>query len=269
MMWSTLVLAAAMAATPAQTGTLTLGGARVTHGELGPQRPDSKYFPGDIFFLSFDIEGISVDDSGNVKYVMEMAVTDKVGKEIFKQQPAERSDFLPLGGNKLPARAFVSIGLDQLPGTYTCTVKVTDKVTKAVETLKRPFEVVEKTFSLVQVYTAGDPEGKIPAPAVGVSGQSVWVHFALVGFERDKVKKLPSIVVEMEVTGKDGVATLKKPTTVVIDKDVPESDIGIPLRFLLPMNRPGDFTVKLKATDKVSGKMSTVSLPILVLSPTR
>jgi len=73
----------------------------------------------------------------------------------------------------------------------------------------------------------------------------------------------------MEVTGKDGAATLKKPTTVVIDKDVPENDIGIPLRFLLPMNRSGDFTVKLRATDKVSGKISIVSLPILVLSPTR
>ena len=37
------------------------------------------------------------------------------------------------------------------------------------------------------------------------------------------------------------------------------------MQFLLDLNRPGKFTVELKATDKVSGDAATVSFPFTVL----
>jgi hypothetical protein len=263
-MWTSLALAASLSLTPAQASSLTLSNAHATFGELGPTRPDVKLLPGDIFFVSFDIDGIKVDDGGRVAYSMAMEVMDKNGKAIFKQQPVERNDFLPLGGTKLPARAFVSVGLDQEPGTCTCRVTVTDKSSKAAQTLEKTFEVVPKGFGLVQVYATSDPKGEIPAPAGGVAGQAIWVHFAAVGFQRDNKTKQPNVSFEMLVVNKDGTPALPKPMTELVDKGVEPGDSGIPMRLLLPLNRVGDFTLELKATDTLAKKTSKVTLPIHV-----
>jgi hypothetical protein len=263
-MITSIAFIAAMTLAPAQGG-LTLGGARVTYGELGSVRPDLKFLPGDIFFVGFDIDGIKVDETGKVKYSMGMEVVDKDNKAIFIQKPQDRDDFLPLGGTKLPARAFVSIGLDQAPGTYTCRVTVVDLATKTSKTLEQNFDVIKAAFGLVQVFTSSDGKGEIPAPPLGVAGQSIFVHFAVIGFARDAKAKQPDLDVEMAVLNKDGTPALPKPSSLNINSGVDAKDSGIPLRFLLPMNRAGDFTVELKSTDKVSKATSRVTFPIKVL----
>lgn len=263
-MLTSVALVAAMTFAPGQNA-LALSGARVTYGELGSTRTDLKFLPGDIFFVAFDIDGIKVDDTGRVKYSMGMEVTNKDGQPVFKQAPQPREDFLPLGGTKLPARAFVTIGIDQAPGAYTCKVTVVDRATMATQSIEQKFDVLPKAFGLVQVYTSADSDGKIPNPPLGVTGQAVFVHFALVGFARDTKSKQPDVEVEMVVTAKDGAKTLAKPTSITINSDVGADDNGIPLRFQLPMNRSGDFTIDLKATDKVAKGAAKVSIPIRVL----
>jgi hypothetical protein len=266
-----LTLIAALAMTPGQGGGLNLINPRVTYGELGSPRPDNKLLPGDIFFLSFDIEGIKVSETGRVKYGMAMEVTDSTGKSIFKQMPVERDDFLPLGGTRLPARAFVSVSPDQPPGTYTCKVTVTDHADKekpVSQSLEQKFEVLAKGFGIVQLYTAADPKGEIPAPLVGVAGQALFVHFAVVEFQRDPATKQPNITIEMVVYGQDSKPTLPKPTVKQVpdeaDGKVDEKALGVPMRFLVPMNREGGFLIRLKATDNISKKTAVVDLPLRV-----
>jgi len=270
-MLTSMALFAALTMTPAQAGGLTLSNPRVTYGELGSPRPNNKLLPGDIFFLSFDIDGIKVSEAGRVKYGMAMEVTDSTGKSIFKQQPVERDDFLPLGGTKLPARAFVSVGPEQPAGSYTCKVTVTDMSNKAQpvsKTLDQPFEVLPKGFGIVQLYTAADHKGEIPAPLVGVAGQAIFVHFAVTGFDRDPTSKQPNITIEMIVYDKDKKPTLEKPTVKQIpdeaDGKVDEKALGVPMRFLVPLNREGGFLIQLKATDNTSKKETIVYLPLRV-----
>jgi hypothetical protein len=270
-MLTSLTLFAALTMTPGQGAAMTLSNPRITYGELGSPRPNSKLLPGDIFFLSFDIEGIRVSESGRVKYGMAMEVTDAAGKSIFKQAPVERDDFLPLGGTKLPARAFVSVGVDQAPGKYNCKVTVTDLAEKekpVTKTLEQEFEVIARGFGIVQLYTAADLKGEIPAPLVGVAGQSMFVHFAVIEFARDPATKQPNLSIEMVVYDKDKKPTLLKPTVKQIpdesDGKVDEKAVGIPMRFLVPMNREGGFLIAVTATDNISKKTSTVYLPLRV-----
>jgi hypothetical protein len=270
-MLTSMALFAALTMTPGQAGGLTLSNPRITYGELGSTRPDNKLLPGDIFFLSFDIDGIKVSEAGRVKYGMAMEVTDATGKSIFKQMPVERDDFLPLGGTKLPARAFVSVGPDQAAGLYTCKVTVTDMSDKdkpVAKTLEQKFEVLSKGFGIVQLYTAADAKGEIPAPLVGVAGQALFVHFAVIGFGRDDKAKQPNMTIEMVVYGQDSQPTLPKPTVKQIpdeaDGKVDEKVVGVPMRFLVPLNREGGFLIRLKATDNVSKKTSIVDLPLRV-----
>jgi hypothetical protein len=280
-----LFAALSMAPGQGQSGALTLSNPRITYGELGSNRPDNKLLPGDIFFLSFDIEGIKVSTEGRVKYGMAMEVFDAAGKSIFKQMPVERDDFLPLGGTKLPARAFVSVGVEQPAGTYTCKVTVSDQSDKdkaVSKTIEQKFEVLPRGFGIVQLYTSSDDQGKIPSPLVGVSGQSIFVHFAVIGFDREATKaeppkdpkakqpasKQPNLTIEMVVYDKDRQPTLSKPTVKQVpdeaDGKVDENVIGVPMRFLVPLNREGGFLIELKATDKISGKSTKVYLPLRV-----
>jgi hypothetical protein len=275
-MWTTLPLLAAMTLAPAQdpkqptrdsAGGLKLTNVRNTYGELGGTRSEATFLPGDVLFVGFDIEGIAIDPAGRAKYTMAMEVIDKDSKAIFKQDPAEKSDFVPLGGTKLPARAFVTVGLEQAPGPYTLKVTVSDQATKATQVLERKFEVKPRDFGLVAVYTSVDPQGQFPAPTTGVISQSVFVQFGVVGFARDTKTKQPNVVIEMVPVDEQGKPTMKQPNVYTQDAGIDPKELGFSVRFLLPMTRAGKFTVKLKATDKVSGKTATFDLPVAVVPP--
>ncbi len=277
-MLGSIFLVAALALSPAQAGGLKLTNVRNTYGELGGTRPEGKFLPGDVFFVGFDIENISMNDEGQVQYEMAMEVLDKNSKPIFKQEPAKKTDFVPLGGSKLPARAFITIGIDQEPGTYTLKLTVKDLGKNAAkdnaQTLTKTFEVAKKDFGIVAVYTSVDDRGAHPAPTTGIVGQSIYVQFGVVSFERavpkadpkaPKAAAQPDMTFEMQTLDSFGKPTVPKPTVYKLATEVKEQDQGFTMRFLLPMTRSGKFTVRLKATDNVSKKESTFDLPVTVV----
>src|SRR4051812_28384475 len=55
----TVPFLAALCLTPGQADGLTLTGARVTYGILGPTRDNTKFLAGDTLYVSFTIEGIT------------------------------------------------------------------------------------------------------------------------------------------------------------------------------------------------------------------
>ncbi len=265
-MWSSLVLAAAVALGPTQAGGgVKLTNVRLTVGELGGTRPDAKLLPGDVLFIAYDIDGIAPDADGNVKYSMTMELLDPSGKGVFKENPREIFAPLPLGGTKIPARAFVTVGLDQDPGTYACRITVTDPATKQFSAITQKFDVLKRDFGLVAVYTSYDVKGEITAPTTNQVGQTVFVWFSVVGFTRDPKTRQPNIEFEFTPVDAAGKGTLPKPLKDVVDAGIDEKDGGFARHFPLFMNRPGRFTVRLKASDKVANRVVTYDLPITVL----
>jgi hypothetical protein len=264
MMIGTLTLAAALATPLGQAGPLNLTQVRTTYGELGAPRTETRYLPGDYVFVAFDIEGLTVDAEGKVAYSMTMEVIDKANKPVFKQdKPAESEQLLPLGGSRLPARAFVSLRPDQEAGTYVCRVSVTDKASKVTKTLEKPFEVVPKTFGIIGLYTTSDMKGERSSSPTGVVGQDLYVHFAVIGISRGPDKK-PNALAELRIYDDQKRPTLAKPMSAVVPRELPEDEPAI-FRFVIPFNREGSFTAEFKAIDNVSGKNSTVSFPIRVI----
>lgn len=264
-MWTSLAVAAVLTL-PAEAGQLELTNARTTYGLLGAPRPDTKYLPGDSYVLAFDINGITVDAGGKVLYSIGMEVTDSAGKAHFKQAPRDLEAQNSLGGKHLPGFVSLQIGLDQPPGVYTVKVTVTDRAAKASQSLTRTYEVLPKAFGLVRLTTSVDPSGQIPAPFLG-EGQSLWINFLAVGFGRQKGdKEQPHIKVDLRVLDESGKPTLAKSFGGEVSQDIPKAALSVPMQFLLELNRPGKFTVELKASCKVTGKESaTLSFPITVL----
>lgn len=261
----------ALSVAPGQGAGLTVSNPRVTYGELGSPRPDNKFLPGDVFFLSCDVDGIRVSETGRVRYGMAMEVLDGTGKAVFKEKPIEQDEFLPLGGTKLPIRAFVYIGRDQPAGTYTCKVTVTDLSLKnkpEAKTIEQKFEVVPRGFGIVKLHTTADPEGKVQSPTVGIAGQNLFVHFTVTDFQQEPATKQPNLTLEMIVYDKDRQPTVAKPTVKQVpdeaDGKVDERAVDIPMRFVVPLNREGGYLIEIKATDNVAKKTAKVYLPLRV-----
>ncbi len=260
MIWTTLAVAATLGTAPSD---LTLGNVRLTHGVLGPVRSSNRLLPGDSLYVCFDIQGITIDDAGKVQYSTGIEVTDSRGKTIFKQDPRNLETIASLGGDLIPAFATVNVGRDQPPGKYTLKVSVADRAGGGKAGLTREFEVAPRDFGLVQLTTTSDAEGLLPVPAPG-AGQGLWLHFGAVGFTRDKSTQQPKVNISLRVLDATGTSTLKQPSVGSINKDVPADAFLLPVRMTLLLNRPGQFTVEVTATDLVSGKQDTLTFPLAV-----
>jgi hypothetical protein len=265
-MWSTLAFAALSVAAGAD-GDLTLSNVRMTYGQHGPVRTSPNLLPGDALALAFDIEGITVDPNGKVLYSTALEILDKSGKSIFKQEPQAQEATLSLGGDRMAAYTHLDIGLEQPPGDYVIRVTVTDRLRKKPKTLERPFRVLPRDFGLVRVTTTGDLAGLNPVAVPGV-GESLWVNFAVVGFERaTDAKKQPNVQFEMQIFDDTGKPTTAKPFTGTVNDKVLEKAPALQGQFLLSLNRAGKFRVSVKATDQISKKTSEVTFPLTVVAP--
>jgi hypothetical protein len=262
-MWATLALTAALSL--GQAGDLRISNVRSTYGHLGPVRTDAKVLPGDFYFITFDIEGLKISETGEVYYKMGMSLKNSQGKEVFRQEPIESHALNLLGGSTVPAFAHATIGADTPPGDYVLEVTVFDPTGKREVSLKRNFQVEAKRFGIVRLGLTDYPNGASPMPPLGVRGQSLWVNFAVVGFQRDSKTKQPSIFTEMRILDEKGQPTLPKPLTGEAGKDVPPEWQGIPMQFMLSLNRPGKFKVQLKATDQLSKTTVEQSFDVTVM----
>src|SRR5690349_8690489 len=118
-MWNTLALVTLLSLAPGQSDQLQLTNDRATYGILGPTRADKAILPGDVFFITFDIENLKVDPGGKVLYSMGMELVNSKGKTEFKKDPQDLEVYNFLGGTSLPAFAHADIGTETSPGEYS------------------------------------------------------------------------------------------------------------------------------------------------------
>lgn len=267
-MFGSVLLMTALMVSPAQAGGLKLTNVRPTFGQLGGPRPDSKYLPGDVLCYSFDIEGITINDEGQVQYEMGMEIHDSNKKLVFESKPSARVNLALLGGGKLPAIAFTTIEDDQAAGTYTLKLTVKDLLAKpaATQTFTQTFEVTKKQFGIVGVSMSVDERGSIPAPTTGVVGQYYFVQFGVVAFARDAKAKAgppqPKLNFEMTILDAAGKPTFAKPIAYKLADEVKEADSLVVMRYPIPFTRAGKYTVRLTAVDDLANKRTTFDLPI-------
>src|SRR5262249_12231947 len=187
---------------------------------------------------------------------------------LFEKKPEDLKALNILGTGRHPGFAVGGIGTDTPPGEYTLTATVADRAAQTSKKISKKFEVLPKPLGLVrlQLTYPTPPELVIPAPPIGVPGQTLAVNCMVLGFERDKKTKQPHIVATMRVLegNKPTLEKENKENTGVINEKFPEDQSLMPLTFNLSLNRPGKFTVELKVTDKHADKTVTQTFDINV-----
>lgn len=265
-MWTAVALAATLGLVIQQPGQLTLSNVRATYGPLGVARPDNKVLPGDQLFVAFDIDGVTADPSGKVLYSMVTEFTDAKGKTLIRLDPRDLETINGLGGDRVPAFVVADVGLDTPPGEYGVKVTVTDRASKKTGSMSRTFQVLPAGFGVTRLTTTHDSDARVPA-SIFESGGSLWVNCGVVGFGWDKATKQPDAIVELRVLDEKGQPTLAKPFTGQIKEKIPSNARYVPVQFLVPLNRPGKFTIEVKATCNVCKAATTLSFPITVQGP--
>ena len=266
-MVNTLALVMAVALVPgANDDELKISNIRSTYGQLGPVRPQlkvDKVLPGDIYFVTWDMEPFKLSARGFVKLSLALKVTDSKGHRMIKQDPVESVQVNSLGGDRVPGFANVIIGSDTAPGLHTMEVTVEDKVGKKVGSFKRDFEILPRGFGIIRLRTSVDVDGVTSVPPIGVVGQQLFVNFFVIGADTAKGTKAPHISVQMEVLDEDGKPTLKKPEVVESKEQRKDAD-ALPVSLMLALNRAGKFRVKLTATDENNKNVKPVEVSFLV-----
>ncbi len=238
---------------------------RSTYGPFGGVRAGNKLLPGDILWLAFELEGLTMEaDTGLVKYDIKLEVFDgKNPMPIFSRNtPNQR--YLALGQARLSDRAQVIIGIEQAPGKYKVRLTITDKGGKdkkggPSKNFTHDFEILKADFGLIQALS----------PSVAAVNQDFTAHCMLTGMARD-AKQIPNVELRLAILDENGKPTLPKPFISNIPKDLPEDfdvkkEKQISLPFPIFLNRPGRFTIHVEAIDKISGKKASVSFPLVVL----
>jgi hypothetical protein len=243
---------------------------RFTYGILGQSRKSDKFLPGDVVTLTFDVRGLKAKDDGMVSYSMGFEITKKGQKKpVQKREPTAMRTLNWLGGGDLPSFAYWPIPMDsESPGDYEMTITVTDaNNAKKTATLKKAFTVEKPRLGFVRtafthVARADDP---IPAPPVSVAGQTLLLHYSLVGFGFDKQDKT-DVTVTIRVLDDKGNATLKKSLTSDIKNDKKDApDIMVFRPAQIELNKPGKFKVELTAKCNVTQKTTKETLDLTVL----
>lgn len=274
-MWATLALATVMNLAPAQAGKLTIQNARLTYGVYGQKRPTNKVQPGDLVVISYEIHGLKAKPDGKVQYATGFELTKKgESKPEVKVDLVTRPAVLNLGGGMLATESVAAFGLDTKKGTYTLKVTVKDVGTGATTSVTRDVEIDPKfgfvrtrfTAPFILPVRSPDEDPFPPAPPVVVPGQSLWLHYALVGFSFDEKTNLPDVSIEVKIVDSDGKETTDKTAKARVKPAVKKGAAIINFQPIpLELYRPGKYQVKLIAKCHKSGATAERSFDLEVL----
>ena len=243
----------------ASAPALELKNVRPCYGPLGATRTDTKCMPGDSLFITYDIEGLKIDEkTGRASYNTKLELIDGTNKVAFTKDTP--NDVAPqLGGTRMPGDLFVILPRSQAPGKHRVRLTVTDKLAKDSKTFDYFFDVVAPGFGFVG----------ITAPAVGFPGQSYVASFALVDMTLD-AKKQPNVDIVMRVYEQTGKNLVAPPIYSNLPKDLPEEidlkkENFVPMQFPIYLNRTGSFIIEVMAQDKIAKKTIQLRYPLTVL----
>ena len=149
----------------------------LVHGPLGYDGNDNKFLPGDLLYISYEIEGLKVRPEETKKacaYVTLLEVFSSTKEKIFsKESPNE---LIPqLGGDRIPGDLHLIMGRNKPAGQYVLRMTIQDRVGGETKSFTHSFELLNPGFGIVA----------LQAPAIAFPGQPYIAQLVLIDFTLD------------------------------------------------------------------------------------
>jgi hypothetical protein len=239
---------------------LEIKNVRPSYGPMGASRTATKFLPGDVLWINYDIDGLTFDKkTDKASYETKLEFFDAKGTQLLERKTPNEVT-AQLGGSQFPGDLHVIIGPKLDPGKYTVKLTVTDKLARESKSITYPIEVLPPAFGFVAV----------TAPGLGLPGQHYLAEFGVVGFKLDDKKKEPNVEVTIRVLD-SSQKPVTRPVQSIFPRDLPGDAVleklqFVPVTFPLYLNRPGHFYIDITAVDKNAGnKQIQLRYPLQVL----
>lgn len=233
-------------------------------GLYGPVVQTTAIFPFEERMYRYQLVGVKADEKGYVKVAINTKILNPTGK-VLSDSKDTLEGILSVGGTVVPSSAAITLG-DQHPiGTYTLIVLAKDQANGNEAEFRKRFTLKKPEFAVVSTRFSRDREGRIPAAAGGMAGQSLFFSVRIVGFDRSTGKVDVDMVVNMLDDELNPILqnVVRANTTTddpKIVKDAPFLSFGGHL-FL---NREGSFTLMVVANDRIKKTEARFVTPITV-----
>ena len=262
-------LAAALLILSAHSAQAKLGieSIQATYGPLGPERKTLDIYPFDELFFRFTVTGAKPDAEGKVDASVVMQVLDGTGKVRGENQIPAKGVLL-LGGNSFPFLVTLPLSEQVPPGKYTVKITMRDNLSGESVSFQRQVTVKAVEFKIVDLQFFHDPEGKIPAPAGGTLGETLFFRLRIIGFDRSKDRIFTEIV--LKILDADGAEVSPKRMAYDIRQDdakAVKSWTFLNYRNSFDLTRVGKFTLRFTATDRLTKNSTNFDMPIQVTAP--
>jgi hypothetical protein len=240
-----------------------------TQGPLGPERKQLDVYPLDEVFFRYQVTGVKVDAEGKTDIETAIHLINPNGRKIPIEKPSVQRQ-LSLGGNTYTGHAALSVPpSEKAPaGEYTVTVELHDRLAKESARFERKFTIKPTTFQIINPRFYRDPDGKIPAPAGGLVGETIHFKLRVIGF--DKSKKKVQTALTVHILGEDGKEIVDKPRVIKAEVTSPEDaakSTQVNFNGVIYLNRPGNFTLRLTVQDVIADKSTSWETPFKVVAP--
>lgn len=240
-----------------------------SHGVFGPVRKSLEIYPLDEVCFRYHVTGVKIGAENKADLELHVQLVNSNGKTVYEQKPTNQKQ-LSLGSGTFPLFTILTVPPpDKAPaGEYTFSVQVRDRISSETANFERKLTLKPMTFQILTPRFWQDHEGKIPARAGGMVGESLHLKLKVVGF--DKSKKKVQTTLTIHILGEDGKEVTEKPQVVRAELNGAEEAakaIQVNYNSVIYLNRPGNFTLKLTAEDVIGNQTATFETPLIVIAP--
>jgi len=241
-----------------------------SYGPGGPLRPNNEFFAGEIIIFYVEADASLTKDGK-----FDLAVTSRLlrlsnentGIDSFSDRQHQCSGLIFDGQSAFHVFGVTAPLPDDLTGgNYVLHVSVHDGLNNTIHQKQIPVIVKEKQeFGLRSIlFVHGAPGNLTFGSNVFRASEIAVIAYAIGGLEKNNADVLDTANINTEIS------ILNLEHEVVCSLSWRESPIIFngfldTAKITLPLPQPGEFIVKLRVEDTISGKADTCELPLIVL----
>jgi hypothetical protein len=246
-----------------QPTKLAVVSAEPRYGRLGPARKDWTYLPFDLLNAHLEAAGMATDAEGliDVEGAIEFFAPD--GAAVTKK-PFKLRERPPVG--RLPIDVMQEI--PPQPGDYRLQVTVHDRRNDARTVWQQAVVVRPAEPAIVAPEFFRDAEAKVPAAASGKVGETLYLEFRFIGFDRSQDRI--DTAMTLQLIDDQGKPILAKPVRSVFksdDADIVRRNQVVTYFAKIPLPRAGQATVRATVFDLLGGESAKLDLPLTITAP--
>lgn len=258
--YQTFQIRSAVATQPTKLAVVS---AEPRYGRLGPARKDWTYLPFDVLNAHLEAAGMATDAEGliDVEGTMEFFAPD--GAAVTKK-PFEMRERPPAG--RLPIDVMQEI--PPQPGDYRLQVTVHDRRNDARTVWQQAVVVRPAEPAIVAPEFFRDAEAKVPSAAAGKVGETLYLEFRFIGFDRSQNRI--DTAMTLQLIDEQGKPMLAEPVRSVFksdDADVVRRNQVVTYFAKIALPRAGQATVRATVFDLLGGESAKLELPLTIVAP--